>query len=265
MNVTVCSDLHLEFCEQGHGVPDLGSGDVLILGGDILCARHLKTNGALHKVYLDFLNKCVDNFEHVLYIQGNHDHYNLNINSTLDVLKKTFPPSIHILENDKVQIGEWVFVGCTLWSDFMNEHPIEMLDASRLMNDYRAIKIDSFYRKLRPEDTLFMHKKSKQYLEETLQEHKNDKVWVMTHHAPSLQSIHEKYKNETCNGAFASNLDDLILDNPQIKYWSHGHTHESMDYKIGDCRVLCNPRGYYNGYNGSGQNPNFNPQLQVTI
>ena len=45
MKVKVVSDLHLEMCEQGHGVPDLGEGEVLILGGDILCARHFKTNG----------------------------------------------------------------------------------------------------------------------------------------------------------------------------------------------------------------------------
>lgn len=265
MKIQTVSDIHLEFCEDGNGVPSLGTGDVLLIGGDILCARHLKTNGALHKVYLDFLNKCVNNFEHVLYIQGNHENYGLNINSTLEILKESFPPSIHILENDKVQIGEWWFLGCTLWTDFMNENALEMLDASRFMNDYRKIKIDSTYRKLRPEDTLYFHKKSKQYLQETLQEHKNDKVWVMTHHAPSFQSIHEKYKNESCNGSYASNLDDLILGNPQIKYWSHGHTHCSLDYTIGECRVLCNPRGYYNGYNSSGQNPDFNPLLTVAI
>jgi predicted phosphodiesterase len=265
MKIRAVSDIHLEMCETEQGVPNLGEGDVLILGGDILCARHLKTNGKLHKVYLDFLNKCVNNFEHVLYIQGNHESYGLNINNTLEILKESFPPSIHILENDKVQIGEWIFIGCTLWSDFMNENALEMLDASRFMNDYRKIKIDSTYRKLRPEDTLYLHKRSRRYLEETLQEHKNDKVWVMTHHAPSFQSIHERYKNESCNGSYASNLDDLIFDNPQIKYFSHGHTHCSLDYTIGDCRVLCNPRGYYNGYNSSGQNPVFNPHLTITI
>ena len=45
MRVRVCSDLHLETCEYGHGVPVLGEGEVLILGGDILCARHFKKDG----------------------------------------------------------------------------------------------------------------------------------------------------------------------------------------------------------------------------
>jgi hypothetical protein len=62
---------------------------------------------------------------------------------------------------------------------------------------------------------------------------------------------------------YVSDLDDLIFDNPQIKYWSHGHTHESVDYMIGDCRVVCNPRGYYNGYNNEGLNLDFDPNFEV--
>ena len=62
MKVRVISDLHLECCENNHGVPNLGEGNVLILGGDILCARHFKKNGPLKKVYNDFLQKCVSNF-----------------------------------------------------------------------------------------------------------------------------------------------------------------------------------------------------------
>jgi hypothetical protein len=46
------------------------------------------------------------------------------------------------------------------------------------------------------------------------------------------------------NGAFASALDDFIAYRPQIKLWTHGHTHEPFDYMIGTTRVVCNPRGY---------------------
>ena len=48
------------------------------------------------------------------------------------------------------------------------------------------------------------------------------------------------------NGGYSSELDDFILDHPQIKLWTHGHTHEDFDYQIGSCRILCNPRGYVN-------------------
>jgi hypothetical protein len=88
MKVKVVSDLHLECCEHGHGVPDLGEGEVLILGGDILCARHFKKDGPLKAVYTNFLKKCADNFMHVLYIAGNHEAYGYNYEGTWDVLKE---------------------------------------------------------------------------------------------------------------------------------------------------------------------------------
>ena len=73
----------------------------------------------------------------------------------------------------------------------------------------------------------------------------NKKVVVVTHHSPSKSSTHPRYKHDTImNGAYSSDLNDFILDNPQIKYWTHGHTHEPFRYMIGQCEVICNPRGY---------------------
>ena len=265
MRVRVISDIHLECCEQGHGVPSLGEGDILILGGDILCARHFKKDGLLRKVYDDFLQKCVKNFNEVLYINGNHEFYSYNYEGTFNVLKEHLPSSIHFLENDFVKIKDWVFLGATLWTDFRNENALEMMEAAQCMNDYKVIRIGSNYRKMNPDDTLKFHKKSKLFLQQKLGEFKNDKVWVLTHHSPSYQSIHPKYRMETTNGSFASDLDDLILNNPNIKYFSHGHTHSSFDYFIGECRVICNPRGYYNGYNNADLNLDFDPNFEVEL
>jgi predicted MPP superfamily phosphohydrolase len=262
--VRCVSDLHLEACEQGFGVPDLGEGDILILGGDILCARHFKKDGPLKKVYNDFLQKCVKNFDEVLYINGNHEFYGYNVKGTFDVLAEHLPKEIHYLENDYVKIKDWVFLGATLWTDFRNENALEMMEAAQCMNDYKVIRIGSNYRKMNPDDTLGFHKKSKLFLQQKLEQFKNDKVWVLTHHSPSYQSIHPKYRTERINGSYASNLDDFILDNPQIKYFSHGHTHSSFDYFIGECRVICNPRGYY-GHNNAGLNLNFDPNFEIEI
>ena len=264
MKIKVVSDLHLETCEYGHGVPDLGEGEVLILGGDILCARHFKKDGNLKKVYNNFLKKCVDNFDWVLYLAGNHEAYGYNYEGTWDVLKENLPEGIHLMENSVVKIADWAFLGATLWTDFRNENALEMMEASQCMNDYKVIRIGSNYRKMNPDDTLGFHKKSKLFLQQKLEQFKNTKTWVLTHHAPSYQSVHPKYRNSgIANGAYVSDLDDLILNNPIIKCWSHGHTHTSFDYKIGDCRVVCNPRGYYNGYNNADLNLEFNPNFEV--
>jgi hypothetical protein len=40
------------------------------------------------------------------------------------------------------------------------------------------------------------------------------------------------------------------MDHPQIKLWTHGHTHHKFDYMIGETRIVCNPRGY-EGYEDS--------------
>ena len=262
MKVRVVSDLHLECCDRGDGLPNLGEGDVLILGGDILCAHHFKKNGPLNRIYSDFLNKCVQNFNEVLYIAGNHEAYAYNYEGSWNVLKEHLPSSIHILENDYVKINNWLFLGCTLWTDFRNGNTLEMMEAGQCMNDYKSIRITSKYRKMNPDDTYGFHKKSKQFMLETLKEFQNENIWVLTHHGPSYQSVHPKYKNYgIANGAYVSDLDDLIINNPQIKYWSHGHTHESFDYMIGDCRIICNPRGYY----PVEVNPNFNENLEIEL
>ena len=266
MKVKVVSDLHLEMCEDGNGVPDLGEGNVLILGGDILCARHFKTNGKLHEVYDNFLKKCADNFDYTLYIAGNHEAYGYNYEGSWNVLKEQMPVGIHLLENAYVVIGDWIFIGSTFWTDFRNENPLEMMEAAQCMNDYKTIRITPKYRKMNPDDTLGFHKESKRYLTEKLKQFKDKNIWVLTHHAPSYQSVHEVYKSSgIANGAYVSDLDDFILEHPQIKYWSHGHTHTSFDYQIGDCRVICNPRGYYNGYNNAGLNLDFDPNFEVEL
>jgi hypothetical protein len=58
-------------------------------------------------------------------------------------------------------------------------------------------------------------------------------------------SVHPKYQHDTLmNGAYSSDLSEFILDNPQIRVWTHGHTHDPFDYMVGSTRIICNPRGY---------------------
>jgi Icc-related predicted phosphoesterase len=66
---------------------------------------------------------------------------------------------------------------------------------------------------------------------------------VVTHHAPSIKSNVDQYRSDRLSAAFASNMEDFILEH-QPRLWIHGHTHESFDYQIGKTRVVCNPRGY---------------------
>jgi hypothetical protein len=58
------------------------------------------------------------------------------------------------------------------------------------------------------------------------------------------------------NGGYASDLSEDILDNENIRVWVHGHMHDPVDYKIGETRVLANPRGYV-PYEGDKFLPGF--------
>jgi Icc-related predicted phosphoesterase len=151
------------------------------------------------------------------------------------------------------------------------QNSTEMVSYKTMVNAYDAdgnVKLDEngqpiqqaeFHKRparFTPEDTVQDHKKMLQYIQVTtamLGENTNKYV-VVGHHAPSKASTHPRYQTEVImNGAYSSRLDQFILDNPQIKLWTHGHTHEDFDYMIGSTRVVCNPRGY-DGYEERADN-----------
>jgi len=101
------------------------------------------------------------------------------------------------------------------------------------------------YHKLKPSFTIAEHRRSLEYFKIVLEQNKDRKFVIITHHAPSEMSVHEYYKHDTLmNGGYMSRLEEFILDRPNICLWTHGHMHNKADYLIGDTRVVCNPRGY---------------------
>lgn len=243
MKIRLLSDLHLEHSYPGQYF-NPGAGEILILAGDIFTAHHLKKNGYLNEIYLKFIEDCSTNYEHVLFVGGNHFFYGYNYEGAFKTLEKIVPDNFHILENTTLKIGSVNFIGFNLWTDFFNESPFEMMDATDYMNDYKCIRIGFNYRKLTPTDVLGFHKQSRVYLEQKLEELSDENVFVISHHAPSLQCIAPKFKNSRCNGSFCSDLDSLILSNANLKNWVFGHVHTAFDFNIGNCRLTCNPRGY---------------------
>jgi hypothetical protein len=88
----------------------------------------------------------------------------------------------------------------------------------------------------------------------TVESNPTCKYVVIGHHAPSKLSTKPKYQKDVMvNGAYSSELSEFILDHPQIKVWTHGHTHHTFDYMVGSTRIVCNPRGYH-GYEDRADN-----------
>jgi Icc-related predicted phosphoesterase len=261
MKVSVISDLHLEFSDL-----TLPGGDVLILSGDAMEAKHFnKENYDPEMVLLEHENpaqrpdrfyrfmeeECSKKYREVIYVMGNHEHYGFQLQKTYDQLKSQLPSNVHLLENETYKIDDVTFVGCTLWTDMNKRDPITMWECSQMMNDYRTIKIlneaKSVYHKLTPDYTATLHEKSKAYIREQLEADPAGKFVVVTHHSPSKLSTKPQYEDDVhMNGAYSSDLSEFILEFPQIKVWTHGHTHHPFDYTIGETRIICNPRGYKN-------------------
>jgi Icc-related predicted phosphoesterase len=52
-----------------------------------------------------------------------------------------------------------------------------------------------------------------------------------------------------------------LIATKQPMIWTHGHTHESADYMIGQTRLVCNPYGYVD----AETNKNFDPSKTIEI
>ena len=242
---------------------ELPGGDVLIMAGDIMEAGHLrradnaKKDTFLADRYRRFCREELPKYKDVIYIMGNHEHYNNSYDDTPTRIGRELPSNVHFLEQNSVQIGDVHFFGATFWTDMNKGDPVSMNVIKNGMADFKVIKfghgirMDSLYgdaywtNQFTPAYAASVFKDTVKSLKEFLDAHKNDKVVVVSHHAPTVLSVDPAYKDDHhMNGGYYSDLSELILDNPQIKTWCHGHMHNFTDYMMGSTRVLANPRGY---------------------
>ncbi len=272
MKIALCSDLHLEFADVD--LTNSEAADVLILSGDIMVAQDLHDHPE-EKVriaavvdsmsrrqetarrFRDFLKRCSFQFPHVVYVAGNHEFYHGKYPDAYQWLRdecSTFP-NIHFLEMDSVVINDFTFIGATLWTDMNKQDELTMYSIEKMMNDFVIIRnSERNYARFSPRDAVTRHVKTLNYFKSVVESDPTKKYVVVGHHTPSPLSIHEKYKSDyIMNGGYTSNLSEFILDHPQIKLWTHGHTHEKFDYMIGGTRVVANPRGYL-GYEECADN-----------
>lgn len=257
MKLQVMSDLHLEF---EHTFKPVNAGaDTLVLSGDVCMAAYmLKTVESPYHVskmfWLEFFEHCSNEFDNVVYVLGNHEHYRGYIDTSAQVLKDALSDwtNLHVLDNETVQLDDVLFCGTTLWTDMNRGCPLTEAYLRGAMNDFRLVQWKSDYRKFTPRDAAVLHAKAMRFLDEATAGH--DKCVVVSHHAPTYQSVHPKYHNQDkMNGGYHSELTNFILDHPQVKLWTHGHMHDCFNYNVGETEVVCNPRGYH------GENRHFNP------
>lgn len=278
MKLRIASDFHLEWYDQYRSpyqdngrdmhetmfLPRMDGEDeqTLILAGDILGASHIdKKLGHPARPIFDALS---DRFKDIVVIAGNHEYYSCYWEKADEQLREFYDQwaNIEYLQDSALKIGTTLIYGTTLWTDMANNNPMACLYAKNAMADFDEIlkKVGTMTHNIGPQDIVTRHYASllnlKEFLKLALPEFK--KV-IVTHHAPSRRSVHERFAVDQLNPAFYTPLDGLIMDN-DIELWVHGHMHDSSDYQIEKTRVICNPYGY-----PSAKNPNYNKYLVYDI
>lgn len=242
MRVNYMSDLHLEF---GNGLKPLPKGDVLLLAGDILLQTALETPH-----FKSVLAEACDKHKHVFMIRGNHEPYHDNISTGLKTLRDWMGYSsltVKVMECQTEIIDGVAFHFATHWTDMAAYSPVVRNQIRSGMNDFRFIEctdIGGIERRFRPEDAAQIHADTTDWLKGTIINNALLPTVVITHHAPSIQ-CNSGYRTNRVRDAYCNDLDALIITNPHIKYWVHGHTHEQhKPITIGATQVVANMRGY---------------------
>lgn len=270
MRLLILSDLHLEFAPF-QPVRGLES-DVVVLAGDIACPGRQVPHWACSE-------KVFGNWP-VLFVPGNHEYYGTVLDDERAATREAADAAgIHLLDPGVLVLGGVRFVGATLWTDFAlrmpgprNPGPPEtwrpsvsrsMAEASRWLNDFRHIRTGGGEDKVfRPIQALELHQAQRAYLLKVLNEPFDGPTVVITHHGPHRGSLAPQYEADWLSGSFVSELPAAFFEVPRL--WIHGHTHTTFDYRVGNCRVLSNPRGYPL-WDGSFENPKFDPRLVVEV
>jgi len=279
MKISVASDVHLEFGDLE--IDNDAGADVLVLSGDILVAKDIAQRDPYGVMgpeyrsnrYHDFMQRCSALFPHVIYVMGNHEHYNGDFANTEKHLKDVlgYLKNVYVLEREIKVIDDVTFIGGTLWTDMNNGDSLTLYHMKAMMNDFRCVEnsnrvvnyktyeqingVDNREKpifktrtaKFSPEDAFEEHAKMKGYIQQIVEGKADQKFVVCGHHSPSKQSTHPRYADDTImNGGYSSDMNEFITEHPQIRLWTHGHTHYQFDYMVGETRVVCNPRGYIN-------------------
>jgi predicted phosphodiesterase len=205
----------------------------------------------------------------VVYVLGNHEFYGGSLDGTCEEMRQLCSgTNVHVLDQGEIVLGNVRFLGVTLWTDFKLYDDDEAnvnakLQARQVVRDFSRIRTSAAAdRVFSPEDSAVLFDQHAHWLDTKLDEPHAGPTVVVTHHAPTRNSIHPRFAGSPLNPSFVSNAQDL-LGKDRVQLWIHGHTHDSFDYVVNGTRVICNPRGY--AREGINENPLFDPDFVVEV
>jgi predicted phosphodiesterase len=219
---------------------------LLVLAGDFGTPKKLA----------DWLQIVAEPFPYVVAVLGNHDYWGMSIERApekwREALAKHLPEDLlarfTLLEQDILDVGTLRIIGTTLWSDYQGADPYALRAAQEMMRDHKQIRTRGGTARFSVRDAFELHQSSLHWLDTAIGAPWSGSKLVVTHHAPSRESIYPAFRKDDLSGAYASCLDDFVARSGErgVHLWLHGHTHHAVDYHIGAVRVLSNAYGYPN-------------------
>ena len=189
----------------------------------------------------------------VVYVAGNHEFYRYELNDLVGRMRATAAATdnIRFLDEDELVLdlkGRTIRVlGCTAWTDYQLYGPgvadEAMRRAEELMYDHKRITFGGAL--FRPQDALELHSAAASWLNDRLSSSFDGTTIVVTHHAPTAESIEPRFRGDSLSPAFASDL-TALMHRHAPPLWLHGHTHYNVDYTVGTTRVVSHQWGYPN-------------------
>lgn len=237
INIQIASDIHIDYknnkiyndASNYLEIPtknDKNDISILVLCGDI---------GSLYKIEQleNFLFQVSRRYNFIFYIFGNNEFYyekeypyKLSYEKLIERGKNisTRIKNLYILDNESILIEDYIFVGCTLWSNIKGRLPkyFKIIDFTEIKYKNLFLKDIDYIKQ-----SIYYSKKN------------NKKLIVMTHYPPIFN---KKNEGKNRNDLYSNNLYNLIYDS-NILYWIHGHNHISECFKINNTLVISNQKG----------------------
>ena len=259
MKIEFVSDIHInQWQRYSKSIPDCLNNTEK---SDVLCIAGDTSNSVENSI--EIITNLLDKFPQVVFVDGNHEHYNYEtVNKNKETLK-TFASkysNCHYLDGyPETVIGNVAFIGSNGWYSFDCFAPQIPKEISKMAwnsksNDSVYINFDCCGPEERAGEDFVS-------ISRALETITVDKVVIVTHTIPNKLLVSKKYQDDYLTPAYVNNYMEMMQDNKnwsKVKIWHFGHTHDPSETIINGVTYINNCVAY------PGENKNWTKKIIVS-